>query len=104
MSKVFPVVLKNTDQQLKSSRITLGLNPNKIKNPDVFPKINFGSWVGGDRDGHPFVTPAVTKETLLLHRKAALALIREELFYLVKKTVYFCHCQPGSFFTYRGYR
>ena len=63
----------------------MGLNPNKIKNPDVFPKINFGSWVGGDRDGHPFVTPAVTKETLLLHRKAALALIREELFYLVKK-------------------
>ena len=85
LSKVFPVVLKNTDQQLKSSWIAMGLNPNKIKNPDVFPKINFGSWVGGDRDGHPFVTPAVTKETLLLHRKAALALIREELFYLLKK-------------------
>ena len=43
LSKVFPVVLKNTDQQLKSSWIAMGLNPNKIKNPDVFPKINFPS-------------------------------------------------------------
>ncbi|MFW6259779.1 MAG: phosphoenolpyruvate carboxylase [Tangfeifania sp.] len=85
LSKVFPVVLKNADQQLKSSWTELGLNPNKIKNPDLFPKINFGSWVGGDRDGHPFVTPSVTKETLLLHRKAALALIREELTDMVKK-------------------
>jgi len=85
LSKVFPVVLKNADNQLKSSWITLGLNPNKIKNPDLFPKISFGSWVGGDRDGHPFVSAAITKETLLLHRKTALALIREELFNLVKK-------------------
>jgi phosphoenolpyruvate carboxylase len=85
LGKVFPVVLKNADQHLKSSWIELGLNPNKIKNPNFFPKINFGSWVGGDRDGHPFVTAAVTKETLLLHRKASLALIREELVNLVIK-------------------
>lgn len=85
LCRVFPVVLKNTDNQLKSSWIALGLHPGKIKNPDLFPKINFGSWVGGDRDGHPFVTPAITKETLLLHRKAALALIREELVNMVKK-------------------
>lgn len=85
LSKVFPVVLKNADIQLKSSWIALGLHPNKIKNPDLFPKISFGSWVGGDRDGHPFVTASITKETLLLHRKAALTLIRAELVNLVKK-------------------
>lgn len=85
LNKVFPTVLKKSDQQLKSSWIELGLNPAKIKNPDFFPKINFGSWVGGDRDGHPFVTPAVTQETLLLQRKTALALIKEELAKLVVK-------------------
>jgi len=85
LSKVFPTVLKNADNQLKSSWVALGLSSNKIKNPDLFPKINFGSWVGGDRDGHPFVSAAITKETLLLHRKAALGLIREDLVGLVKK-------------------
>jgi phosphoenolpyruvate carboxylase len=85
LSKVFPVVLKNADNQLKSSWTALGFNPNKIKNPDLFPKISFGSWVGGDRDGHPFVSALITKETLLIHRKNALALLREELLSLVKK-------------------
>jgi phosphoenolpyruvate carboxylase len=85
LTKVFPTVLKNTDQQLKSVWVEHGFTPHKIKNPEVFPKISFGSWVGGDRDGHPFVTPSVTKETLLLMRKAALALIKDELLNLVKK-------------------
>jgi len=34
--------------------------------------IRFGSWMGGDRDGNPNVTPAVTAKTLMLHRKLAL--------------------------------
>lgn len=79
LSKIFPTVLEKSDQQLKWSWIEMGFSPNKIKNPDLFPRISFGSWVGGDRDGHPFVTPGITQETLLLHRNCALTLIKSQL-------------------------
>jgi len=36
------------------------------------PFLSFGSWVGGDRDGNPFVTPRVTEEALGVMRDAAL--------------------------------
>jgi phosphoenolpyruvate carboxylase len=34
--------------------------------------IAFGSWMGGDRDGHPFVTPEITAQTCQWLRKAAI--------------------------------
>lgn len=79
LSKKFPTVLDKSDQHLKSSWLELGLSASRITNPDVFPKITFGSWVGGDRDGHPFVTPGITQETLELHRRYALLLLKDQL-------------------------
>ena len=34
--------------------------------------LHFGSWIGGDRDGNPFVTTEVTAKTLTILRQAAL--------------------------------
>ena len=41
--------------------------------------IRFGSWVGGDRDGNPNVTPSTTLEVLAFQRSRALRLLIEEV-------------------------
>ena len=41
--------------------------------------LRFGSWVGGDRDGNPFVTPDITYETLRRHKELALQLYAERI-------------------------
>jgi phosphoenolpyruvate carboxylase len=41
--------------------------------------LKFGSWIGGDRDGNPAVTPEVTEQTLREHRGMALKLFRRAL-------------------------
>jgi phosphoenolpyruvate carboxylase len=45
----------------------------------VPPFLGFGSWIGGDRDGNPFVTPEVTLEALKIMRAAATGMLEEKL-------------------------
>jgi phosphoenolpyruvate carboxylase len=45
----------------------------------VPPVLGFGSWIGGDRDGNPFVTPATTVEALALMREQCLRLLEHRV-------------------------
>jgi phosphoenolpyruvate carboxylase len=43
------------------------------------PRLEFASWVGGDRDGHPLVTTAITARVLESLRAGALKVLRGEI-------------------------
>jgi len=41
-----------------------GARGRELTDPAIPPFLRFGSWIGGDRDGHPAVTSDVTEETI----------------------------------------
>ncbi|WLT33071.1 phosphoenolpyruvate carboxylase [Geothrix sp. PMB-07] len=43
------------------------------------PFFQLGSWIGGDRDGHPFVTAEVLQQTLDLHSRTILDFLLQEI-------------------------
>ncbi len=57
-------------------RAAYGLEIEPLELPQV---LSFGSWIGGDRDGNPFVTPDVTRDAIALARGHLLLYYQRQL-------------------------
>ncbi|HLK51275.1 MAG TPA: phosphoenolpyruvate carboxylase [Bryobacteraceae bacterium] len=75
ISNVFPGVLQLLSERFRQSWAWAFPG----SEPPSEPRLTFGTWVGGDRDGHPFVTTQVTRYALETLHARTLAVLRESL-------------------------
>ncbi len=78
LREVFPEAVSDVDARLRQAWRSAG-HGELGDDPASLPEVSFGFWAGGDRDGHPGVTHAVTRQTLGELRRAAMAVHRRAL-------------------------
>ncbi len=76
LREVFPEVVIRLNRSLDVAWEAAGWSVEKLRASQAYPRIRFASWIGGDRDGHPYVTPEVTRNTFTEMRYQALRLQR----------------------------
>jgi phosphoenolpyruvate carboxylase len=85
LREIFPSALSELDLRFRQAWQDAGFSPSLIRQPESLPKLRFGTWVGGDRDGHPLITDAITRDTLIELRAAALNILDRALETLVNR-------------------
>jgi phosphoenolpyruvate carboxylase len=71
--ETLPSLYREISEALHAS---YGLEIDTLALPQV---LQFGSWIGGDRDGNPFVTPQVTRDSIQLARGHLLLYYQRQL-------------------------
>ena len=79
LESVFPDVVPWLDRRLRAAWGDAGFDPELLADVTKLPTVTFATWVGGDRDGHPFVTADVTQRTLQQLRTTAVGLLDDAL-------------------------
>ena len=77
LREVFPEALARVHVHLREAWEARGFEGTALD--DLPPLVRFGTWIGGDRDGHPFVTHEVTRTALKSLRHNALRVQRRAL-------------------------
>src|SRR5580700_2878914 len=96
LQEVFPSVLNDVDLRLRQAWTDAGYHAETLVSPRSLPRIRFGTWVGGDRDGHPFVTAQVTRETFGELRRATLEVLQKAVEAVSLQLTMTCHEQKAS--------
>ena len=96
LREVFPDTVERIGQRLEWSWESAGFSLDTLKKAGGGPKMRFGLWIGGDRDGHPFVTAEVTRNTLQELRLQAVKLFRRELATVAQELTVSAPAHPAS--------
>ena len=78
LQNVFPEAQRRLDRRLRQAWEQVGFDSDLLTN-DRLPRLCFGNWVGGDRDGHPLVSADTTADALTALRRGALNLLHRRL-------------------------
>ncbi len=83
LGEIFPDALARLDSRLRAAWNDAGFDLQILR--DNMPQLRFGTWVGGDRDGHALVTAQVTADALVELRVGALVVLERMLSRLAEK-------------------
>ncbi len=76
---LFPAAINRLDLNFTDAWRDAGFPAEALRLLGNIPRLSFGIWIGGDRDGHPLVTAEITARTLILLRQASFKLHAREM-------------------------